>query len=434
MKIELNYTNTMDEIIYEEGISFLDIEDINEKITTAYDNIMEKCKNNELGFMKIIYEDISIYNELKEYSKDFDDIVIIGMGGSILGAQAIYEGIKGIYYNELIDKKVYFLDNSDPEKTFEILNIIDLEKTLVFAISKSGNTAETLANFLIIEEKLKTIKKDYKKNIVVVANTGELKNIADKEGYKFYGMPENVGGRFSVFSAVGLAPLCCMDIDIEALIEGAKEMDKLCRNKDVFKNPALMNATIHYITYNKGKTISVLMPYIERLHKFGLWYRQLWAESIGKNGIGQTPVISIGAKDQHSQLQLYLDGLRNTIITFINVHKFKYDLKIRSSNYLNNKTLSTLIRSEQKGTEISLTTNKIPNISINIDELNEYTLGKLIYLYEIQTAFMGELLEINAFDQPAVEGGKIITRKLLLEESPIEENKPKLTKKYCIEL
>ena len=434
MKIELNYTNTMDEIIYEEGISFLDIEDINEKITTAYDNIMEKCKNNELGFMKIIYEDISIYNELKEYSKDFDNIVIIGMGGSILGAQAIYEGIKGIYYNELIDKKVYFLDNSDPEKTFEILNIIDLEKTLVFAISKSGNTAETLANFLIIEEKLKTTKKDYKKNIVVVANTGELKNIADKEGYKFYGMPENVGGRFSVFSTVGLAPLCCMDIDIEALIEGAKEMDKLCRNKDVFKNPALMNATIHYIIYNKGKTISVLMPYIERLHKFGLWYRQLWAESIGKNGIGQTPVISIGAKDQHSQLQLYLDGLRNTIITFINVHKFKYDLKIRSSNYLNNKTLSTLIRSEQKGTEISLTTNKIPNISINIDELNEYTLGKLIYLYEIQTAFMGELLEINAFDQPAVEGGKIITRKLLLEESPIEENKPKLTKKYCIEL
>ena len=163
MKIELNYTNTMDEIIYEEGISFLDIEDINEKITTAYDNIMEKCKNNELGFMKIIYEDISIYNELKEYSKDFDNIVIIGMGGSILGAQAIYEGIKGIYYNELIDKKVYFLDNSDPEKTFEILNIIDLEKTLVFAISKSGNTAETLANFLIIEEKLKTTKKDYKK-------------------------------------------------------------------------------------------------------------------------------------------------------------------------------------------------------------------------------------------------------------------------------
>ncbi|ABR55599.1 glucose-6-phosphate isomerase [Methanococcus aeolicus] len=434
MNIELNYTNIMDEIIYEEGISLLDFVNIKEKINTAYDKVMQKCKNDELGFMKIIYDDILIYYELKEYSKDFDNIVVIGMGGSILGTQAIYEGVKGIHYNDLNDKKVYFLDNSDPEKTFEILNIINLKKTLVFAISKSGNTAETLANFLIIEEKLKGITKDYKKNIVVVANTGELKNIADREGYKFYRMPENVGGRFSVFSAVGLAPLCCMDIDIEALIEGAKEMDKLCRNKDIFKNPALMNATIHYIAYNKGKTISVLMPYIERLHKFGLWYRQLWAESIGKNGIGQTPVISLGAKDQHSQLQLYMDGLKNIIITFITVHKFKYDLKIRSSNYLNNRTLSTLIHSEQKGTEISLTNNKIPNISINIDELNEYTIGKLIYLYEMQTAFMGELLEINAFNQPAVEGGKIITRKLL-EECPVDEIKEsKPTKKYCIEI
>ncbi len=430
-KCLFNYTNVMEDAVGMEGISLADLQKISHKINDAYCNVISKYENEELGFMDLIYLDIKPYEDLKNYSKNFNNIIIIGMGGSILGTQMVYEGVKGIYYNEPKNhdnendndnfndnfKKVYFLDNSDPEKTYEIINLVDLEKTLVFAISKSGNTAETLANFLIIRDELIKVSKNHKENIIIVANGGKLKSIAEKENYTLFGIPENVGGRFSVLSSVGLAPLSCMGINIKMLINGAKNMDKICKIDDVFKNPALMNAVIHYILYCKGKTISVLMPYAERLHKFGMWYRQLWAESLGKNGKGQTPIVSVGAKDQHSQLQLYLDGPKDKIITFLRVDKFKYDLTIDGKNegidYLNNHKLSDLIISEQEGTESALRAKKVPNLCISINELNEYTLGKLIYMYEMQTAFMGEFLEINAFNQPAVEYGKEITRKLL---------------------
>ncbi|WP_292459919.1 glucose-6-phosphate isomerase [Methanothermococcus sp.] len=435
-KCLFKYTNTIVETVGNNGLSLTDIKNISNKIEASYNKLLEKYSNKQLGYMDIIYDDLNKYYELMEHSKDFEYIIVIGMGGSILGTQMVYEGIKGVYYNEYSNKKVYFLDNSDPEKTSDIINLVDLNKTLIFVISKSGNTSETLANFYIIRNLLKNNVKNYNKNIVAIANDGTLRNIAKNENYMLFDVPKNVGGRFSVLSAVGLAPLSCMDIDIEMLMKGAREMDKLCKNDDIFKNPALMNAAIHYILYNNnGKTISVLMPYIERLHKFGMWYRQLWAESLGKDGKGQTPIVSVGAKDQHSQLQLYLDGPRDKIITFLKVNNFKQDLYIKDSNYLNNHTLSELINAEQEGSEAALTSKGVPNVSIILDELNEYTLGKLIFMYEMQTAFMGELLEINAFDQPAVEDGKKITRELLMGKS-IEEltGFKSLNNRYIIEM
>ncbi len=435
--VEIKYDFVMAENI-KGGLTLNDFKKLEHKINSAFNNLNKKCENNELGFMKCIYDDLSIYEEIKDYSKDFENVVIIGMGGSVLGAQAVYEGVKGIYYNEFNNKdnknnnkKVYFLDNSDPEKTYEILNIVNLEKTLIFAISKSGNTAETLSNFLIFERKLKETVTNYEKNIIIIANTGKLKEIAVNNNYKYISISENVGGRFSVLSPVGLAPLCCLGIDINKLIDGAKKVSELCKSNDIFKNPSLLNATIHYLAHNNGKTISVLMPYIERLHKFGLWYRQLWAESIGKKGVGQTPVVSIGAKDQHSQLQLYIDGPKDKIITFMEVKNYKYDLDINGFDYLSNKKLSELIKYEKIGTEKALKNNNIPNISINIETLDEYTLGMLIYFYEMTTAYIGELLEINAFDQPAVEEGKIITRNLL-GKNKINYDEKDILNKYIL--
>ncbi len=197
-KCFFNYTNAMEESIGSEGVSTKDIDKLRDKIDNSYNKLMKKYEEKKLGFMDLIYEeDLNIYNNLKQHSKDFENIIVIGMGGSILGTQMVYEGIKGIYYNEIKDndeyyKKVYFLDNSDPEKTYEVLNIINLEKTLIFAVSKSGNTSETLANFLIIEDKLKNRVKDYKKNIVIISNGGKLKNIAEKENYMFFETPKNV--------------------------------------------------------------------------------------------------------------------------------------------------------------------------------------------------------------------------------------------------
>ena len=245
---------------------------------------------------------------------------------------------------------------------------------------------------------------------MAITNGGSLRKLVGGENCILSSIPENVPGRYSVFSSVGLSPLSCLGIGVKKLIDGAKDIDKLCKKDDVFKNPALMNAVIHYLMYKKGKNISVVMPYIERLYKFGMWYRQLWAESLGKNGMGQTPMVSLGAKDQHSLLQLYMDGPKDKIITFIRVNKFKDDIKIEfDGDNLNMHSLSEIINSEQLATEISLTNHKVPNVKIILEELNELTLGKLLYMYEMQTSFSGELFNINSFNQPAVEEENKIT-------------------------
>jgi len=407
----------MREKLGREGLSLEDMEGIGDM---AYRRIMEKYDREELGFMEVIYRDIGEYSLNHRY-REFKYILVIGMGGSILGTQAIYEGVKGIYANELNEKKVFFLDNSDPELLYSILRIVDLKETLVFVVSKSGNTVETLANFFILKEMMEK-KGCGKDNIVIISSGGVLKEIGEREDYQIFEIPENVVGRFSVLSSVGLVPLSAMGVDIERLISGARDMDKICRRDDLFKNPALMNALIHHLFLNRGKSISVLMPYMERLYRFSMWYRQLWAESLGKDGKGQTPVAALGAKDQHSQLQLYLDGPRDKIITFIRVKRFRGDFNIRyRGHYLEDHTLSQLINLQQLGTERALTARGVPNLSIVLKDLDEYTLGKLIYMYEMTTAFMGEMLGVNAFDQPAVEEGKRITRELLEGRAKGEE-------------
>jgi len=412
------YSNVMREELGSEGLSLEDIEGMRDIADMAYRRTMERYEKGELGFMEVIYEDIEQYS-LDD--RDFKYILVVGMGGSILGTQMVYEGVKGIYANELSDKKVFFLDNSDPELLHSILKVIDLRETLIFVVSKSGNTVETLANFFVLKEEMGKLgcKGD---NVVIISSGGVLKEIGEREGYQIFDIPENVVGRFSVLSSVGLVPLSSMDVDIERLVSGARDMDKICRREEILKNPALMNALIHYLFLNRGKSISVLMPYMERLYRFTLWYRQLWAESLGKDGKGQTPVAALGAKDQHSQLQLYLDGPRDKIITFIKVKRFRGDFTIRyRGHYLDGHNMSQLINFQQLGTERALTARGVPNLSIVLEDLDEYTLGKLIYMYEMTTAFMGEMLGVNAFDQPAVEEGKRITRELLEGRAKGEE-------------
>ncbi|MBW9220033.1 glucose-6-phosphate isomerase [Methanothermococcus sp. SCGC AD-155-N22] len=429
MKSYFNYINVMKERLGDEGISLEDIESMKNITEISYSRTMERYERGELGFMEVIYNDVKQYR-LSDRYRDFKYILVIGMGGSILGTQMVYEGVKGVYANELNSKKVFFLDNSDPELLHSILKIVDLRETLVFVVSKSGNTVETLANFFILRERMKEegCKGD---NIVIISSGGMLKEIGEREGYEMFEIPENVVGRFSVLSSVGLVPLSCMDVDIDKLVSGARDMDKLCRREDVFKNPALMNALIHYIFLNRGRSISVIMPYIERLYRFDMWYRQLWAESLGKDGKGQTPVAALGAKDQHSQLQLYLDGPKDKIITFIKVRRFNGDFTIRyKGHYLDGHSLSQLINFQQLGTERTLTSKGVPNVSIVLEELDEYSLGKLIYMYEMTTAFMGEMLGVNAFDQPAVEEGKRITRELLEGKGKGEE----IVEGYIIEI
>ncbi|ACX72643.1 Glucose-6-phosphate isomerase [Methanocaldococcus vulcanius M7] len=380
-------------------IKLKDVENVN--FTNAYSNLMEKLENGDVGFREVIYEeDIEKYESLR----GFKNVVVIGMGGSILGTVAIYRAISPF------ENGAYFIDNSDPEKTLSLLKNLDLNESIIYVISKSGNTLETLVNYYLIKKRIEKIN-NFKGKIVFITNGGKLKREAEKNNYPIYSIPENVPGRFSVFTSVGLAPLYSLGVNISEILEGAREMDKTCQNDDIFENPALLNGVIHYLYDNLGKDISVIMSYVESLKYFGGWYKQLIGESLGKNGYGITPLLSIGAKDQHSLLQLYIDGKKDKVITFMIAEKYRLDENIAFEDVNDEEIVckySDIIKSQQKATEISLTNNGVPNVRITIDEVNEKTMGALLYMYEMQVGFMGELYNINAYNQPAVEEEKRI--------------------------
>ncbi len=388
-------------------ISFEDVNKVD--FYNAYLNLMEKLNNGTIGFRDVIYkEDLNKYKSLNGY----ENVVVVGMGGSILGIMAIY------YATFPFANNAYFIDNSDPEKTLSILKKVDLNNSIIYIISKSGNTLETLVNYYLIKKEIEKLN-SFEGKIVFITNGGKLKREAEKNNYEILSIPENVPGRFSVFTSVGLAPLYSLGVDISKILEGVREMDKICQNEDILKNPALLNGVIHYLYEKKGKDISVIMSYVESLKYFGEWYKQLIGESLGKKGNGITPMLSIGAKDQHSLLQLYMDGKKDKVITFITTETYRLDDEIEFED-LNDEKISCMysdvIKYEQKATEIALTNNKVPNVKITLDEINEMSMGALLYMYEMQVGFMGELYNINAYNQPAVEEEKKICWKLLKQK------------------
>lgn len=367
----------------------------------------------------------------------FDNILILGIGGSALGGMAVTEALLKPYWNFLSKEernnypKIFFLDNIDPDSMAGLLNILDLKKTLVNVITKSGSTAETMSQYMIIKDLMeKELGDDYRKNIVATTDQriGVLRQLADQEGYKTFVIPDDVGGRFSVFSAVGLLPFALVGIDVDKIMSGVKDMDLALKNTDIFQNIAAQGALIHYLMDKKlGKNISVLMPYSSRLKFVTDWYVQLWAESLGKeynrNGekvnVGLTPIKAIGATDQHSMIQLFNEGPNNKLTTFIRVDNFDNTLEIPNIfeytgiGYLGGKTINDLINAEADSTKVSLADYSRPTMTINIEKVDEYNIAQLLYMLEVQTAIAGELYNIDAFSQPGVEQAKNYTYALM---------------------
>ncbi|MFN4305650.1 glucose-6-phosphate isomerase [Sulfurihydrogenibium azorense] len=415
--IKIDYTNVMAKVIGEkDGIIPQEFDEYNHIVHEIHEKILKE-KDTHFYFTKLPYQDTQDIKTLaKEIRENFDYFVVIGIGGSALGNQMIQEAINGFNYNNFEFPKLYILDNVDPEKFGNILDLIDIRKTIFNVITKSGSTVETMANFAIIYTTLKELLPDTYKNHLIFTTDPEkgfLRKFGQLEGIKTLDIPPAVGGRFSVLTSVGLLSAAVCGIDIDALLEGAKKADKICsKTSIVIENPAYLIGLIHYIAAEKkGKSISVMMPYFERLSSFVDWYRQLWAESLGKQGYGQTPVKAIGTIDQHSQIQLFREGPKDKIVTFIQVEKSLRDFKIPSDlppeiSYLSGYTLKEILDMELLGTRAALTKSKVPNLTITIDELNPYNLGMLIYIYELATGFTGYLYKINPFDQPAVEEGK----------------------------
>jgi glucose-6-phosphate isomerase len=324
--------------------------------------------------------------------------------------------------------RLFVPDNIDPELISGLLDTVDLKKSLVNVISKSGSTSECLANYFIIREKLikKVGKKNYSKHIIITTDPekGYLREIVNKEKLDSFSIPANVGGRFSVLSPVGLLSAAFTGINIEKILLGAQKMDRRCDNEELLKNPAALYAVIHYIFYNKNKKINVMLPYSNSLYGFADWFRQLWAESLGKKfnrsgvivKVGLTPIKALGVTDQHSQIQLYIEGPYDKVITFLSVEKFRTTVKIPKSvdnHYLGGHTLNELLKCEEEATRFALTEQERPNCTIIIPEINEEFIGQFVYLFELATTYAGELFNINAFDQPGVELGKQLTYALL---------------------
>lgn len=435
MKIRLDYNNMMQDFVGKTGVNKADIDALN--LDKAKQAMIDKRANGKMDWRDLPYNQEEVCDEIISYVEEvkdkFDAFVVLGIGGSALGPISVQQAINHPYYNEISREKrgsyprFYVADNVDPEKLVYLFETIDITKTMFNVISKSGSTSETMSQFMIIKKMLEE-KLGEKASEHIVCTTdkenGNLVKIAREENYKTFIIPAGVGGRFSELTPVGLLPAAFCGIDIKEMLKGAAVMDEMCKNEDIYKNPAYMYAVLNYLTMKNGQNISVMMPYADSLKFISDWYAQLWAESLGKKYdndgkevyVGSTPVKALGATDQHSQVQLYAEGPFDKIITFIGVDKFKKSITIPkiyedmpSLAFLGGVTQDDLIKTEQIATEYALLKAGKPNMTITLPEVNENTLGQLLYFFEVATAFTGELLNINAFDQPGVEEGKNAT-------------------------
>ena len=420
------------------GISLKEILKNKYDIDLAYRNVLDNENAETKAYFDLVRNPQNL-EEIKSYANEiannFENFVVLGIGGSALGARALFSALTEMNYKKDEQKrnnrpKWFVRDSINPEKFVSLLNHIDAKKTMFCVVTKSGGTLETLIQLTLVIEKLKEeLGDDYTKNICcITANKeGKLNKWATENGVKTFYFSTDVSGRFSVFSVVGLLPAAVVGADIDKILEGANDMLIKCHNTNLFQNPALYGATLQKLLLDKGLNISYSMPYSDNLKIFPDWYCQLWAESLGKKidgkykvkHVGQTPVKALGTVDQHSQMQLCLEGVYDKIVTFIKVKDHTDDVVIPKLNngllddYVCGKKLSEIVNTSQKSTEKALLECNRANRTIKIEKLDEYSIGQLMMFSMIETSFMGALLKINTYNQPSVELIKINIKNFL---------------------
>ena len=387
----------------------------------------ERMNSKHMGFRRLPKGQdqvvMDILNTAEMIRERYSYFVVLGIGGSALGPIAVHQALAQDGGMELI-----VLDNVDPETMRRTFDRLDIEKTMFNVITKSGKTSETMAQLMTAADMISAKGLELKDHIIATTDekNGNLALIAQKEGLKKFVIPADVGGRFSELSPVGLLPAAVCGIDIKAMLEGAAYMDRLCSESE--KNPASVFALLHVLGMKKGMNISVMIPYADSLKFVSDWYAQLWAESLGKKVdisdrevfAGQTPVKALGVTDQHSQVQLYAEGPFDKITTFIKVGKFREETNIPKAfeyvediSFLSGKTFSELINAECAATQYALSVAGRPNIEIELNTVDAYSIGALLYFFEMAVSYAGEMMDINTFDQPGVEQGKLATFALM---------------------
>ena len=387
-----------------------------------------KKEKELIGYYNLPFMDTAKYKEYAQKVKQ-KNVVVIGIGGSTLGTYAIYKFLK---HSRQLEKKLYFLETTDPIDIKSKIDAIDLNDTLFIVISKSGTTVETIAIFKYINSLVNCTKEN---TLVITEHDSKLKTYADKNAIQTFEIPKNVGGRFSVFSAVGLLPLSIVGIDIDKLLNGARNIhDDFFQQKGFYKR--ILKKARFLVEYKYNFNINVVFSYSSRLEGFNKWYIQLWGESLGKIDInntrqGLTPIGIIGPIDQHSFLQLIIEGRRDKTVTVIKVENFDNDLKIpdikliglEDLDYLNNLAFSDLINKQADATIESISNlGDIPCDVITIDGVCESAIAGLMYEYELLTSLCAKFMYIDAYNQPGVETGKLILKKKLQKKED-EENK-----------
>jgi len=376
---------------------------------------------------------------VRRFKPGVENLVVLGIGGSALGNIALQTALNPPLHNLLPNRRrrgprLFVMDNVDPVQFANLLDLLKpaIKRTLFNVISKSGETAETASQFLIIRDLLtrRLGPKNLARRMVVTTDpqSGTLRQLADDQGWFTLPVPAGVGGRFSVLSAVGLFSAAMCGVNIDKLLAGAAEMSARAAGRVVRQNPAALLALLLHAFYTRGKRMHVLFPYSFQLKDLADWYRQLWAESLGKQVdlegrpviIGPTPIKALGTTDQHSQVQLYREGPNDKVFIFLEVEKFAHDVKIprgkrtpETLKYLEGASLARLLDAEQRATELALVASRRPCLKLRFPRVDERTVGQFIMLWEAATSIMGGLLNINPYDQPAVQLGKDYTYALM---------------------
>ncbi len=435
MTIRINYSNMIGEAVG--GIPEADWSAAASDFERAYAGFEKLRASGNVGFADMV-RDAALKDQVTTFAGKakgrYDDVVVLGIGGSALGPIAMRTALRPSGWNMLTDTarkgepRLHVLDNVDPETIAALLARLELSRTLFIVTSKSGGTAETMSQFLIVHQALQRQSLKPGAHLVFVTDPaqGALRPLANQYGIPALDIPPNVGGRFSVLTPVGTLPAALIGIDVGRLLEGAADMASRCESADLTKNPAGTYGTLQWLADTRfGKTINVLMPYSDPLRDFAAWFVQLWAESLGKHlpdgsSVGQTPLAALGATDQHSQVQLFMEGPKNKVVSFVAVKQRATDLtiphgfkEVKELGYLGGHSLGELIDIEQRATAGALAKRGRPNLTIEVERVDEWHVGGLIMLLELATAYAGQLYGVDAFNQPGVELGKQFAYALL---------------------
>ncbi|MDR1658620.1 MAG: glucose-6-phosphate isomerase [Deltaproteobacteria bacterium] len=436
----MDYNNLTAEALGGQGLSSGDLAEMKKALAAAYKDFEAKRRQGLLPFTELP-SNSEIPKKCRKLAdllrKNIETVVVLGIGGSALGANAVFNALRPINHNALPPAKrqwprLFIADNIDPEGFGVILDSLDPSKTFFNVISKSGATAETMSQFMVIHDMLqrslgRTAIKDHLL-ITTDPQGGVLRKLVEANDYQSMEVPPGVGGRFTIFSAVGLAPLAMVGVSVYELLAGAKKAQQDFASP-VLSNKALLFAGLNWLqTTVKGLETLVLMPYAEALSKVAEWFLQLWNESLGKAlhldgspaGTGQTAIKAVGVTDQHSQLQMYMEGPLNKTVCFLGVEKFRSDVSIPKVftehdelSYLGGKTLGELLTFERLGTARALAENQRPNFTLTIPKVSAGAVGYILQTLMLATVISGTLYGVNPLDQPGVELSKKFTYGLM---------------------